>query len=521
MKLSLAKKMYLLMIPISFVGLVVGVITWRSLKIGTAELEQANQLSQQAMLSRFYVSEMGDAMKGYLLNPTNHAEADRKKVADENNGKAIEKMKSLTSDEELLKMIEASSEFDAKTMDPSENQVLDFVKAGKQEQAHEYFVSTYVPNRQQSNKLSEAVADKARSMTSQKLEEIRAQIAMALNLIVLTGLVGVLVVLSLIVFLTRTISRDLRKVADGLAETGFSVAGASDLLSEAGQKVSVGTTEAASSLEETVASVEELSSMVKLNADNAKTAAELSQQSTQSALTGEVEIQTLIHSMSQIAESSKKIEEIINVIDDIAFQTNLLALNAAVEAARAGEQGKGFAVVAEAVRGLAQRSATAAKDITLLIKESTLKTEQGVKVADKSSVVLKAIVESIQKVSRLNGEISAASTEQSNGIGQISKAMNELDRATQSNASASSEVASEASGLATQAQTLRALVLDLRSQVDGQQLSTAQSSKKKEDSSAAQVIPFGAPRTDKVEATKADDFFANVPKAKLGSVDKF
>lgn len=187
----------------------------------------------------------------------------------------------------------------------------------------------------------------------------------------------------------------------------------------------------AGSMQETVASLEQLNSMVKMNSNHASQAAELSRNSKQTAEMGVHEIQFLIESMTSISESSKKIEEIIHVIDDIAFQTNLLALNAAVEAARAGEHGKGFAVVADAVRSLAHRSSSAAKDISSLIKESVEKVEHGSATASKSSTVLNDIMNSVTKVSQLNQEISSASLEQTAGLDQISKAMNQMDSSFQ------------------------------------------------------------------------------------------
>ena len=225
-------------------------------------------------------------------------------------------------------------------------------------------------------------------------------------------------------------------------------------LSGSSSELSSASSESAASLEETVASLEELTSMIRQNADTAKAASDLSQVSKTTAQEGSSEIANLISMMEQIAHSSKKIEEIITVIDDIAFQTNLLALNAAVEAARAGEQGKGFAVVAEAVRSLAQRSAISAKEISGLISESAQQVEQGQKVAGSSQSVLGKIVDSVNKVAQLNTEIASASVEQSTGVSQISQAMNQLDQVTQSNASSSETISQAASNLDHSTQSL-------------------------------------------------------------------
>ena len=175
--------------------------------------------------------------------------------------------------------------------------------------------------------------------------------------------------------------------------------------------------------------------------------------------------------MDNIAKSSKKIEEIITVIDDIAFQTNLLALNASVEAARAGEQGKGFAVVAEAVRALAQRSATSAKEISGLIKDSVHKIEDGHQVVQSSGTTLSEIVVQIEKLTALNIEISTASNEQSQGVSSINMSINDLDRVTQNNAQAASECATAAEELNSRSQQMHHMVAELIEVVEGKKKS--------------------------------------------------
>ncbi|QDK47384.1 hypothetical protein DOM22_05750 [Bdellovibrio sp. ZAP7] len=266
---------------------------------------------------------------------------------------------------------------------------------------------------------------------------------------------------------SSALATTLNRISDDIYGAAAQTASGGTQLASASVQLSTGATEAAASLEETVASIEELSSMVKLNTSHAQEANQLSQSSRDSAEKGANEIEQLITAMNAIAEGSKKIEEIIHVIDDIAFQTNLLALNAAVEAARAGEQGKGFAVVAEAVRALAQKSAESAKGINSLIKDNVEKSERGAVIAGNSGAVLKQILTSVKKVADLNGEISAGSHEQSTGLEQITKAMNQLDQATQGNAASSEEVAASSEEMSAQANTLSSLVGELRLLVHG------------------------------------------------------
>lgn len=295
-------------------------------------------------------------------------------------------------------------------------------------------------------------------------KEKRQQLA---TLILMVALLSSVVLLTGMLFVANRVSGSVSKVVQNLNAISREIADTIKRLSSSGSSLSSASTDVAASLEETVASLEELSSMVQRNSEHAKEASSIADSSTGVAQEGESEINSLIQAMHQISSDSKKIEDIIHVIDDIAFQTNLLALNAAVEAARAGEQGKGFAVVADAVRSLAQRSASAAKEINALIKDNVEKTEKGRGVADNSGQVLSRIVSSVQRVAVLNKEISQANNEQATGIQQISLAMNQLDRSSQGNAAASEEIASTAGDIDKRAQALKEQVAVLSRAVIG------------------------------------------------------
>ena len=218
------------------------------------------------------------------------------------------------------------------------------------------------------------------------------------------------------------------------------------------------TEEQASSLEETASSMEEMTSTVKQTADNAGQANQLAMAARQQAEKGGAVVSTAVTAMGAINDVSKKIADIIGVIDEIAFQTNLLALNAAVEAARAGEQGRGFAVVATEVRNLAGRSATAAKEIKALIQDSVAKVDEGSRLVDESGKTLEEIVMAVKKVTDIVAEIAAASREQSSGIEQVNKAVVQMDETTQQNAALVEQAAAASQAIVEQAQQLNAMI---------------------------------------------------------------
>jgi methyl-accepting chemotaxis protein len=248
-----------------------------------------------------------------------------------------------------------------------------------------------------------------------------------------------------------TMQAGLHRLVSQVRESTGGIATASAEIAHGNNDLSARTEQQASALEETAASMEELSSTVKQNADNARQANQLAMSASTVATQGGEVVAEVVDTMKGINESSKKISDIISVIDGIAFQTNILALNAAVEAARAGEQGRGFAVVASEVRNLASRSAEAAKEIKNLINASVARVEQGTVLVDKAGVTMTEVVNAIRRVTDIMGEISAASTEQSLGVAQVGEAVTQMDQATQQNAALVEQSAAAADSLKHQA----------------------------------------------------------------------
>jgi len=272
----------------------------------------------------------------------------------------------------------------------------------------------------------------------------------------------------------------LSAMQESLREAVSAIRSGTENISRGAAEISAGnndlssrTEEQAAALEQTAASMEQLTATVKFNADNARQASLLAETATTTAQQGGQLVSEVVSTMNGISGSSKKIAEITNVINGIAFQTNILALNAAVEAARAGEQGRGFAVVASEVRNLAQRSANAAKEIATLIEDSVQRVGKGAELVGTTGGTMNNILKSVQDVDAIMKQIAAASEEQSKGISQVGAAVTEMDSVTQQNASLVEEVSAAANALALQTEALQASVAKFRLSGKGTAISPA------------------------------------------------
>jgi methyl-accepting chemotaxis protein len=493
-----------LMSSFILLALIAGVIGW----IGISSIRKANDndtiLYEKATVPISHFGEISTAFQRVRVNLAKillvHDKAEKQKFSDlikelsadiSKNVELVEK--TATSPEEKALIKEFS---DSRTVfRPLIGKISELSMSGKDDEA----LATYNGEATQAAIAEQKAIDKIVAFKVNDAKNLNtSNTKMAQSSIITTtilAIAGVILAIGLGLIITRIITAPLqeavttaRRVADGdltsrvevkyMDETGQllnalkemneslvhivgdvrtgadSIATATEQIAAGNADLSQRTEEQASALEETASSMEELTSTVKQNADNAQQANQLAISASGVAVKGGDVINKVVRTMESITDSSRKISDIIGVIDGIAFQTNILALNAAVEAARAGEQGRGFAVVAAEVRSLAQRSAAAAKEIKTLIEDSVGKVQDGSRLVEEAGQTTQEIVTSIKRVTDIMAEISAASLEQSSGIEQVNTAITQMDDVTQQNAALVEEAAAAAESLEEQAQQM-------------------------------------------------------------------
>jgi methyl-accepting chemotaxis protein len=493
MRISHRTKLVAAFLGVLLVGSAASVVVLSMLS-GSAQrlrtvIEKDDVIARRAIEVRYAMLEMSDAMRGFLLDPTNEAELTRKLSADSIFNDRVESLKALGPSAGVLAQLEQAAEFDATTLNELEDAIMESARRGRLAEARAKYNGEYLGARMlQSTMMDElerlAGEDKDAAVAAAEASAERAK------LILIVLLSGVFVLgLAISVTMANRISRPVLEITESfkLMATGDltgrlevrskdelgemsrhfnefvtaidrvirQVRGGAEALSGASSQVSAtagtlsqGTSEQAASVEETTASLEQMSASITQNAANSRT-------TEQNAVKGATDAEESGRVAHETTAAMKTIAQKISIIEDIAYQTNLLALNAAIEAARAGEHGRGFAVVASEVRKLAERSQAAANDISGLAVSS-------VTVAERSGSLLKELVPSIRKTAELVQEVAAASREQAQGVTQINAAMAQVDQVTQRTASAAEELASTAEEMTAQAEPLRQLVAFFR-----------------------------------------------------------
>jgi methyl-accepting chemotaxis protein len=493
MKLTIRLKLTLGFTFILLLGSAVSLLVLRVMSGSVDQLRTVitrdDHIAQQALALRYDMLEMSDAMRGFLLDPTNAAERTRKGDADDRLVAGVRLMLGQSLPASMESKIKEAAALDESTLNPIEDEILQLIAAKQIEKARTKYEKDYLPVRVRQEAMINDLQREAEHFKAQGLESAdeiyrRARTTTVSLVIALLG-VGVIAAFLIARGLARPVldaSEGLRHMATGdltrrlavttsdelgdmarhfnafgeelsqrigqIRQSAHQLADAATQVSATAQSVSQGTSEQAASVEETTASLEQINASITLTATNSQTTEQMAGQSARDAEEGGRSAQETMTAMTTIAEK-------ITIIEDIAYQTNLLALNAAIEAARAGEHGKGFAVVATEVRKLAERSQAAATEISALAGRS-------VTVAERSGELLAELVPTINKTAGLVQEVAQASREQALGVAQINKAMSQVDGVTQQNASASEELASTAEELAAQAESLQQIVATFR-----------------------------------------------------------
>ena len=424
----------------------------------------------------------------------------------------------------ILKELKEATELDASLADPAKQTALE--KLSKDRAVYIEAFDRVVSNSEQRSSLISGQLDKLAPQFAKKIQTVRTAVSELQNnigqeahaaqvrfefLVMSVTITGVVLGALGAWWIVRFVTKPLLRISNSLAGDADQTASAAAQVTTASRSLAEGASAQAAALEESSASLEEMAGMTRRNAENADNAKALANQARLAADSGATDMKDMQSAMHAIQSSSMEISKIIKTIDEIAFQTNILALNAAVEAARAGEAGAGFAVVADEVRALAQRSVQAARETAQKISDATTKSEQGNRISEKVAKSLDEINSKVRRVDELVAEIAVASKEQSEGIGQVTRAVGEMDRVTQANAATAEETSSAATELNIQTVRLKDVIAELTSMAVGS--SGRQEAKQVGTTKKTELVLSKKGKIQKAAAPVVHEFKTAAPKA--------
>ncbi len=485
MKLTLNAKFLLLQLPLFIVTTSVAWIAWSTHE--SLKSQGDNQaLNDYAQKSALYVAEMGSALKGYMLDPNNEREAQRKKEADENNVKAIEAMSKLTTDAALLTKIKTIGEFDEKELNPAEDRVLTLVANKNFTEARLYFTANYLPLRAKYDQMSSEITSISEKQTHDATIRFEESARGGLQKIIVFVILGFLFSASFLLYTLSKVTKSLLKLKAQLQQETKEIHSTSMSLSETTEGLTTASTQSAAAIQESVSAISEMRAMLAQTAKTTSTTTELAQDVHQKSHEGVTIMEKMSSSMNEISSANARLKEIIkiigaisgktNVINDIVFKTQMLSVNASIEAARAGQHGRGFSVVANEVASLAALSGKAAEEIRELLQASSdqvneiiegtsTSVDQGAKVSTVAVESFSSIAGLITKMLALIQQINEASQEQETGISQTQTSLNYMNESTTNtntlthrNANLSSNLKNQANRLVEVEKTMTLLV---------------------------------------------------------------
>ena len=460
-RLTLAQRMYLALVPLGLMGLVIALITARSLRDNATPLIQAQQLKELALTSFSLLMTQDDSTKTMMLDPDNPTSNMRKIKAYDENQKVIAKIKALSESAAVRDTINQMSDLDAKVLRDIDTSVLEAVGDGNADKAKQLYFATYEPQREKYEGYVRKLVE-----ISDKQSQAAAALLQRSNAISLRNILGALVaglaiVIGCVAYLVRSITKRMNFVVSRLNQEHIAAQSSTDLMTEASRSLSEGVSSTSAAIEEIDSSVCDFASRLKTTDESAASARECSTKAVQNADRAPDAISRLVEATKDAQASSDQVLSIIKVINDISFKTNLLALNAAVEAARAGAAGASFSVVADEVRTLAKNSAEAARQTAELIQASVQKTKQGYEISEHAA---QALANTISEAHRIHGvieEIASNSRLQNENIQHITQSLTYIGTIGQKSAREAEKTHSVAETLRNRSHSMEEMIEEL------------------------------------------------------------